>query len=140
MKYFAYGMNTNLAQMAGRCPGAANLGAAWIDGYEFAFRTHADIVKRRGAKCHGVLWEIDEAHLQALDGLEGFPYYYTRFNVTAHTKSDTVTAIVYQMTDQGPSESPYTGYLNMVTEGYQSNGVALDQIDRAMNKLSKMQA
>ena len=59
MKYFAYGMNTNLEQMARRCPGAVCLGAAWINNYQFEFRHHADIQKQPGAVCHGVLWEID---------------------------------------------------------------------------------
>ncbi len=135
MKYFAFGMNTNIAEMASRCPGAINLGAAWINGYEFTFRTHADITTNPAAKCHGVLWEIDDKHLKALDGLEGFPYYYTRFSVSACTEYDTVNAIVYQMTAQGSSESPYLNYLTTVTEGYAANGVPLDQIDQALSKI-----
>jgi len=41
MKMFSYGMNCNLNEMARRCPTAICLGAAWIEDYEFVFRTHA---------------------------------------------------------------------------------------------------
>ena len=133
MKYFAYGMNTNLDQMAGRCPGAASLGPAWLDNYEFVFRTHADIVKSPGSICYGVLWNIDPAHLKSLDALEGYPYYYTRFRVRVNLGDHSVYALTYQMTDQSYLQEPGAGYLEVVTEGYRQNGVPTDQIDRAIN-------
>ena len=133
MKYFAYGMNTNLDQMASRCPGAASLGAAWIDDYEFVFRTHADIARSPGSICRGVLWDIDPANLKALDALEGYPYYYTRFRVRVNLGDHFVYALTYQMNDQSRIQGPGAGYLEMVTEGYQQNGVPTDQIDHAIN-------
>lgn len=133
MKYFAYGMNTNLDEMACRCPGAVSLGAAWIDNYEFVFRTHADIVKSPGGICYGVLWDITPAHLKALDALEGYPYYYTRFRVRVNLGDRFVYALTYQMTDQSYIQEPGRGYLDMVTEGYQQNGVPTAQIDQAIN-------
>jgi gamma-glutamylcyclotransferase (GGCT)/AIG2-like uncharacterized protein YtfP len=135
MKYFAYGMNTNLDQMAGRCPGAVSLGPAWIDDYEFVFRTHADIVESPGSVCYGVLWDIDKKHLQALDVLEGYPYYYTRFLVKVNTGDYFVFALTYQMTDQSGIQEPGAGYLEMVTEGYEQNGVPTTQIDHAINMI-----
>lgn len=133
MKYFAYGMNTNLDQMATRCPTARCLGPAWIKDYEFVFRTHADIAQSPGSICYGVLWDITKKDLQALDRLEGFPYYYTRFRVRVNTGDSFVYAITYQMTDQTYIQEPSSGYLEMVREGYQDNGVPTDQIDRAIN-------
>lgn len=133
MKMFAYGMNTNLDEMAHRCPGATSLGPAWIDNYEFVFRTHADIVKSAGGICHGVLWDITPAHLKALDALEGYPYYYTRFRVRVNLGDHFVYALTYQMNDQSYIQEPGAGYLQMVTEGYQQNDVPLDQIDHAIN-------
>jgi gamma-glutamylcyclotransferase (GGCT)/AIG2-like uncharacterized protein YtfP len=135
MKYFAYGMNTNLDQMQQRCPGAVSLGAAWIDDYEFTFRTHADIEYKPGARCHGVLWEIDDQNLHALDRLEGFPYYYTRFRVRVNTDQYFVHAITYQMNDQSILDHPGSGYLAMVTEGYEQNNVPITQIDHAINRI-----
>jgi gamma-glutamylcyclotransferase (GGCT)/AIG2-like uncharacterized protein YtfP len=135
MKYFAYGMNTNLDEMHTRCPGAVPIGAAWLDGYEFVFRTHADIAAKPGARCHGVLWEIDLRNLQALDVLEGYPYYYTRFNVKVNTGKYIVPALTYQMNDQSRLKEPGEGYLEMVTEGYRQNGVRTEQIDLAINMI-----
>jgi gamma-glutamylcyclotransferase (GGCT)/AIG2-like uncharacterized protein YtfP len=135
MKYFAYGMNTNLDQMASRCPGAVCLGAAWIDDYEFAFRTHADIARSPGSICYGVLWDITPTHLKALDALEGYPYYYTRFRVRVNLGDHLVYALTYQMNDQTYIQEPGAGYLEMVTEGYQQNGVPTAQIDHAINMI-----
>jgi gamma-glutamylcyclotransferase (GGCT)/AIG2-like uncharacterized protein YtfP len=135
MKYFAYGMNTNLDEMTRRCPGAVCLGSAWIDNYEFAFRTHADITKKPGARCHGVLWEITPTCLQSLDALEGFPYYYTRFHVKVSTSDMFVYALIYQMTDQSYVQNPGLGYLETVTEGYEQNSVPTDQITKAINMI-----
>jgi len=133
MKYFAYGMNTNLDQMATRCPGAVSLGPAWIDNYEFVFRTHADIAKSAGSICYGVLWDIEPEHLQALDALEGYPYYYTRFRVRVNLSDHSVYALTYQMNDQTYIQAPGAGYLEMITEGYQQNSVPTTQIDHAIN-------
>jgi len=132
MKYFAYGMNTNLAEMASRCPGAVNLGPAQIEGYEFVFRTHADIAAKKGAVCQGVLWEIDDDNLDALDMLEGYPTYYTRFSVAVTTTEGTATTLVYQMNNQQSIKMPYSSYLEMVTEGYQENNISCDQLDQAL--------
>lgn len=133
MKYFAYGMNTNLAEMALRCPTAVNLGAAWIDDYKFVFRTHADIAESPGSICYGVLWDISKADLQALDRLEGYPYYYTRFRVRVNLGDHFVYAITYQMNDQTYLQEPGRGYLEMVREGYTQNAVPTNQIDHAIN-------
>lgn len=133
MKYFAYGMNTNLDEMARRCPGAVSLGPAWIDDYEFVFRTHADIEKVSGAICYGVLWDINKENLRALDALEGFPYYYTRFRVKVRQGNGFVYAITYQMNDQSYLCGPGAGYLDMVTEGYEQNSVPTKQIQNALN-------
>ena len=78
MLYFAYGMNTNRSEMAQRCPGALSLGHARLVDRIFRFATHADVVKCRGSYVDGVLWTIDDFHLNALDRLEGYPYYYNR--------------------------------------------------------------
>lgn len=138
MKYFAYGMNTNLDEMARRCPGATSLGTAWIDDYDLVFRTHADIAKSPGGICYGVLWDINKTHLKALDALEGYPYYYTRFHVRVNLGDHSVYALTYQMIDQSYMQEPGQGYLDIVTEGYQQNGTPTSQIDRAINMVCSL--
>ena len=132
MKYFAYGMNSNVTEMANRCPNSVNLGPAQIDNFEFVFRTHADIAPKKGAVCYGVLWEISEDNLDELDQLEGYPSYYTRFSVAVTTAESTTYALVYQMTNQTHDGKPYPKYLQLVTEGYKENNIPQDQIVRAL--------
>jgi len=125
-------MNTNLDQMTARCPGAVCLGPAWIEGYALVFRHFADIEPAAGNWCDGVLWEITDDNLVALDQLEGYPYHYTRFSVVVHTDRGSDTALVYQMTDQSFEQSPSAYYYNMVTEGYVQNSVPVDQLIATM--------
>ena len=128
MKYFAYGMNTNLTQMAARCPGAVCLGPAWIDNYALVFRHFADIEPEVDSYCDGVLWEITDNNLVALDALEGYPYHYTRFSVLVQTDRGTDTALVYQMVDQSFEQPPSNHYFNTVYEGYEQNNVDTHQL------------
>ena len=128
MKYFAYGMNTNLIQMGLRCPGAVCLGPAWINDYRLVFRYYADVEPAADNYCDGVLWEITEDNLRALDALEGYPYHYTRFSVLAHTNRGSDTALIYQMVDQSFEQDPSNQYFGMLLEGYDQNSVPLDQL------------
>ena len=136
MKYFAYGMNTNLDSMSHRCPTAVSLGPAYIKNFEFVFRTHADIQESHGSICYGVLWDITKDDLRALDLLEGYPYYYNRFRVRVNMDDRFVYALTYQMNDQSYIQEPGSGYLEMVQEGYEQNGVPTTQITEAINNIS----
>ena len=128
MKYFAYGMNTNLTEMARRCPGAVCLGPAWINDYRLTFRYYADIEPAVDNWCDGVLWEITDDNLKALDALEGYPWHYTRFTVLVNTERGSDTALVYQMVDQSFEQAPSNQYFNLVSEGYEQNSVPLEQL------------
>ena len=121
-------MNTNLTQMAARCPGAVCLGPAWIDNYALVFRHFADIEPEVDSYCDGVLWEITDNNLVALDVLEGYPYHYTRFSVVVNTDRGSDTALVYQMVDQSFEQPPSNHYFNTVYEGYKQNNVDTHQL------------
>jgi gamma-glutamylcyclotransferase (GGCT)/AIG2-like uncharacterized protein YtfP len=121
-------MNTNLTQMAARCPGAVCLGPAWIDNYALVFRHFADIEPEVDSYCDGVLWEITDNNLVALDALEGYPYHYTRFSVLVHTDRGSDIALVYQMVDQSFEQPPSNHYFNTVYEGYEQNNVDTHQL------------
>ena len=121
-------MNTNLTQMAARCPGAVCLGPAWINNYALVFRHFADIEPEVDSYCDGVLWEITDDNLVALDALEGYPYHYTRFSVVVNTDRGTDTALVYQMVDQSFEQPPSNHYFNTVYEGYEQNNVDTHQL------------
>lgn len=125
---FAYGMNTNPDEMALRCPGATSLGHARLIDHVFRFATHADVVKCRGSFVDGVLWEINNKHLRALDSLEGFPYYYNRRALRVAFEGRTVMAETYYMQPGRLDAEPSCGYFTTVLEGYRHHKIPLDQL------------
>jgi len=128
MLYFAYGMNTNRSEMAQRCPGALSLGHARLVDRIFRFATHADVVKCKGSYVDGVLWTIDDFHLNALDRLEGYPYYYNRRSLRVAHDNRIVMAETYYMQPGNLDSLPSQGYFDMVVEGYNQHNIPLDQV------------
>ena len=128
MLYFAYGMNTNRSEMAQRCPGALSLGHARLVDRIFRFAIHADVVKCRGSYVDGVLWTIDDFHLNALDRLEGYPYYYNRRSLRVAHDNRIVMAETYYMQPGNLDALPSQSYFDMVVEGYNQHNIPLDQV------------
>lgn len=133
MLYFAYGMNTNPAEMALRCPGAVSLGRAQLINHSFRFAQHADVEPCADSYVDGVLWQISEQDLQALDNLEGYPYYYNRVVATVMHESRACHALVYRMQPGHQISEPTLGYYNLVTAGYRAHGVPTDQLENSLN-------
>lgn len=130
---FSYGMNTNVAQMAHRCPAAVSLGVAELPDYELVFRGCADIEPTPGSCMEGVLWDITDNCLAALDVLEGYPSFYTRYEVTVFHNNEWKTALVYKM-NAGDIFPPNAGYLRMLFEGYSEHGADVTQIYAAVDE------
>ena len=139
MLMFAYGMNTNSAQMAHRCPAAVSLGVAELDGYELVFRGCADIRAREGTTMEGVLWDITDDCLAALDILEGYPTYYTRYDVPVFHNGEWKSAMVYKM-NSGDIFPPNAGYLRMLFEGYSEHDADVQQIYDAVDEAERSYA
>ena len=135
--YFAYGMNTNIEQMARRCPAAKLVGPAVLPGYRFRFAGHADIVEDERSHVDGVLWFITEECLYALDLLEGYPVYYNCKEVLVKCGDEDYFAEVYYMNPGVADNVPSQSYYDMVVEGYRRNGVPLDQIERSLGPWRK---
>jgi len=129
----AYGMNTNLDNMHWRCPTARCLGYAILPGYTLKFRQHADIEPDVTRQLVGVLWDISDEDLKELDGLEGYPTYYTRKNVKVLYNNQVLDAFVYIMNDQDYELAPDPGYLDLCINGYESNQVPVNQLEEAYN-------
>ena len=128
MLYFAYGMNTNRRGMAQRCPGALSLGHARLIDYSFRFAIHADVVKCKGSYVDGVLWTIDDFHLNSLDRLEGYPLYYNRRALRVAHEDRVVMAETYSMQPGNLDNLPGQGYFDMVVEGYKEHNVPTEQL------------
>ena len=135
--YFAYGMNTNLDSMAHRCPTAICMGAAQLEGYKFVFRRHADVeLSDPESFVDGVLWQLQDADLDSLDQLEGFPNYYLRCKAWVKSESNEwVKAWIYFMQEQDYISYPAQAYVSMCREGYEQNGVNTRQIDEALDRI-----
>ena len=130
--YFGYGMNTHPEQMAKRCPDATLVGVAYLNDYRLVFRNHADIEINTGTIVSGVLWEVSDSDMIALDRLEGFPNYYLRQRVLVQTETEAYIAWVYSMADQDYEMTPSTSYYDLCTEGYKHHGVPTAQLIEAM--------
>ena len=70
--YFAYGLNMSREEMAARCPGARALAPARLVGHRFMIMDngHASLRRERASMAYGLLWEIELAHIRALDAFE----------------------------------------------------------------------
>ena len=138
--YFAYGMNTNIAEMSQRCPKAINLGKCTLTGFELKFRLHADIDQVKDSEMEGVLWDITEDCERALDRLEGYPFYYDKIEVIVEPKlpinrMSHIVAMAYIMTSKGQEEVPSNGYEQCLIEGYTANGLDVDKLTKKIDSL-----
>lgn len=116
--YFAYGSNLCVTQMAHRCPGAIDPKPARLDGHDWLInqRGVATVEPLDGSQVHGVLWQVTDHDLAALDEAEGVPVRYRRDRLTVHTVDGPAPAWVYidHRVDPGP---PRPGYLDRILAG-----------------------
>lgn len=127
MRYFAYGSNMDLVQMSSRCPGATVVGLATLPGHRIAFVIDetgydggvATVVPDDASTVTGVLWEIDDTHLKALDEWETYPVAYDRYPITVHAP-DPVEALIYVANFNAPLP-PSDRYLGVILRGLEAN-------------------
>lgn len=132
--YFGYGMNTDPEQMRMRTGQPLALGRGMVCDHAFRFALHADVFPQTGTNAYGVLWEIDDEALKALDQREGYPYYYDRKMVTVEANGTTHQAWMYYMTPGHPERQPSQGYYDMLVRGYTTFNVPMDQIEAALER------
>jgi gamma-glutamylcyclotransferase (GGCT)/AIG2-like uncharacterized protein YtfP len=116
--YFAYGSNLCVWQMAQRCPEATNpRPAALADhGWLINQRGVATVEPFDGTHVHGVVWELSDHDLTALDSAEGVPVRYRRDRMIVHTDDGPSSAWVYVDHRVNPGE-PRPGYLERIIDG-----------------------
>lgn len=115
-RYFAYGSNLALGQMAQRCPASRPGGPARLEGWRFRImaRGYATIVPEPGAVVHGLLWNLSEEDERTLDAYEGVAKGHYRKDVLAvRVGEGTLDAMVYVGLDPAPGK-PAAGYLERV--------------------------
>ncbi len=122
--YFAYGSNLCVSQMALRCPDAADPRPAVLADHDWLInqRGVATIEPLAGSQVHGVLWQISDSDLAALDAAEGVPARYRRERLTVATDGSRTPAWVYidHRVIPGP---PRPGYLPRIIDGAVHHGL-----------------
>lgn len=121
--YFAYGSNLHMAQMGERCPYAAPVGRARLEGYRLEFRGVLTIVEDPKGVVEGAVWKTTPFDERRLDQYEGFPSMYRKEDITVKLQDEngtptdeTVTCYVYLM-NAGRKALPYPSYLAVCLEG-----------------------
>ena len=124
MLYFAYGSNLNHHQMKNiRCVGSKYLKTIFLKDYKLSFCHpnklnkfgYANIVKKKGSKVPGAIWEITKKHEKLLDGYEEFPKSYQKKYFYLNGKK----IMFYIMNKCFIKKSPKS-YINTIKEGYKN--------------------
>ena len=127
--YFAYGANLDIVNMRWRCPDAVAIQPLHLQGYRLAFSGVATILPEEHSQVPGALWAISEADEAALDQFEGWPYLYRKETI----EQDGIEFMVYVMNSTIPGE-PTKSYLDTIAAGYQDWGLALQDLDIAVQR------
>ena len=140
IKYFAYGSNMNVWQMALRCPDAEVIGTVRLEGYRLSFAGGsgvATILPSPGSHVDGVLWEISEADEQRLDHYEGFPRLYGKETVTVTDNTGNrhkVMAYTMNPPYRDDRALPGTPYLYGIVAGCRQNGIDVGPVFAALER------
>ncbi len=139
MLYFAYGSNMERHHMKQRCRSAKFVAAARLQDHELNFTGTstmwgggvADLNATKGKVVEGVLWEISEADLKALDEYEGYPKLYVRRNVEVEAfDGRKLEAFAYFMVRPGTYKAPSRRYLRLLVSGAEEHGLSDEYVMR----------
>jgi gamma-glutamylcyclotransferase len=140
VKYFAYGSNMAEAVMTERSRRHRFLGIARLPDHRLMFNRRsvrtgsgvADVVPAAGESVWGVLYELDDAGLAALDRKEGYDWAYVREPLAVELTSDgsRQPAVTYTVKEKEPAEvEPSTEYLEGIIAAAAERGLPVAYID-----------
>ncbi len=116
--------------MAQRCPDAVNPRRAVLADHDWLInqRGVATVEPLHGASVHGVVWDVSDHDLVALDSAEGVPVRYRRDELTVQAEDGPAEAWVYidHRVRLGP---PRPGYLERIIDGALHHGLPEHWID-----------
>ena len=129
MLYFAYGSNLNHYQMKNiRCFGSRYLKAFFLKDYKLIFCHpnklnkfgYANIIKKKGSKVAGAIWEITKEHEKILDSYEQFPNIYQKKNLYLDGKK-----IMFYIMHKSFIKDPPKSYIDTINKGYEDCNIDL---------------
>ena len=125
MQYFAYGSNMDWQQMQRRCPSAKFVCVGRLQNYHFAIARHsrlrrcgtATIVAQRGSEVWGIVYEVSDDDLRALDAFED-GYRRETVSVTALNDGNApLQALVYIAEREENVPLPNAAYKRHILDG-----------------------
>ena len=134
MLYFAYGSNLNHHQMKNiRCVGSKYLKTIFLKNYKLSFchpnklnkYGYGNIVKKKGSKTPGAIWEITKKHEKLLDGYEEFPKSYQKKYFYLNGKK-----IMFYIMNNFFIKRPPKSYINTIKEGYKNCNIDIKYINK----------
>ena len=129
MLYFAYGSNLNHHQMKNiRCFGSKYLKSFYLKNYKMIFSHpnklnkfgYANIIKRKGSKVPGAIWEITKNHEKILDNYEQFPNIYHKEYFYLEGKK-----IMFYIMNKYFVKNPPKVYVDTINKGYEDCNIDL---------------
>ena len=129
MLYFAYGSNLNHQQMKNiRCTGSKYLKSFILKDYKLIFCHpnklnkfgYANIIKKKGSKTAGAIWEITEEHVKILDSYEEFPNIYQKEHFYLEGKK-----IMFYIMSKYIIKDPPKSYIDIINKGYEDCNIDL---------------
>jgi len=148
MFYFGYGSNMSSRVMKATCIETRLVGAAFLPDYRLAFTrvskrwggAAADIVASTGDVVWGVLYEIDEDCLVALNEKESLGIGYQHHHVTVSTADwRSIAALTYVVIDKlDPEGLPAIAYIDTIIEGAKENHLPGDYLVSLENIRSRV--
>ena len=127
--YFAYGSNLNHHQMKNiRCFGSRYLKTFCLKDYKFIFSHpnklnkfgYGNIIKKRGSKVVGAIWEITKEHEKILDNYEQFPNIYKKEYFYLRGKK-----VMFYIMYKYFIKSPPKRYVDTINRGYEDCNIDL---------------
>ena len=134
MLYFAYGSNLNHHQMKNiRCVGSKYLQTTFLKDYKLSFCHsnienkfgYANVIKKKGSKVPGAIWEITKKHEEILDRYEGFPDTYQKEYFYLNGKR-----IMFYIMNKFFIKEPPKSYINSIMEGYKNCNIDLNYANK----------
>ena len=129
MLYFAYGSNLNHYQMKNiRCIGSKYLKPFLLKDYKLIFCHpnklnkfgYANIIKKKGSKTAGAIWEITKEHEKILDDYEQFPNIYKKEHFYLERKK-----IMFYVMKKYTIKNPPKSYIDIINKGYEDCNIDL---------------
>ena len=123
MFYFAYGSNLNHHQMKNiRCVGSKYLKSFFLKDFKMIFSHpnelnkfgYANIVRKKGSKVAGAIWDITKDHEKILDNYEQFPNIYQKEYFYLEKKK-----IMFYIMHKYFVKDPPKNYIDTINKGYE---------------------